>query len=313
MKRLIRKWLMGDTVFSEYTKITTADDLKQHVWLTTATHTCDVSERHWLLCIHPMVFGVWVHNSQTRKDLEEQNDATLYFGGTSMNDIIEGHEAETGVTVIEHIPEKNGSLFLLKLSESSIHHISLIKRCLIFFRYYRKDGLTYQRFKSYVSAYSFPRRIRIVSFRDQDYYNIFPMDLLGEIPGENRWVFGLRHSNKALSRIIRTGKIVVCEVPYQYKEKIYALGNHHSTNPPPLDLLGIQVSESKEFRFHIPVWADSYNEIRIHHSINLGSHMLLWGETVSQTIVREPSSHLFLIHFLHYLEQKKKGAEYMIV
>ena len=114
------------------------------------------------------------------KDLEEQNDATLYFGGTSMNDIIEGHEAETGVTVIEHIPEKNGSLFLLKLSESSIHHISLIKRCLIFFRYYRKDGLTYQRFKSYVSAYSFPRRIRIVSFRDQDYYNFSSPDNSGQ-------------------------------------------------------------------------------------------------------------------------------------
>lgn len=306
---------MGDTSFSEFTKITTPDDLRQRAWIEAGNQMYDISNQHWLVCIQPIVFAIWVEDIAMQVQIQSQEKTHVYFGGkpdphaNKMHD----HEAEIILSVVDRFREANGVLFLMKLTDSGIRHTSLIKRRLIFFRYYKKDGLTYSRFKSYVSAYSFPRRIRIVSFRDHDYYNIFPMDLLGGIPGTNKWVFGLRHSNKALSRIIATGKIVVCEVPYQYKEKIYSLGNNHSVNPPAIDKLDLEVSQTLNFKFHIPIWADSYQEVIIRKSVNLGSHMLLCGESVSETKIRPASEHLFLVHFLHYLEQKNRGSEYMSV
>ena len=42
--------------------------------------------------------------------------------------------------------------------------------------------------------------------------------------------------------------------------------------------------------------------------MNLGSHMLLWGEEINEKYLSEPHGHLFHIHFLHYLHQSKEGA-----
>ena len=60
MKSLVRKWLMGNTVFSEYSKITNADEPQQKVWMKSNERITDVSSTHWLLCIEPLIFGVWL-------------------------------------------------------------------------------------------------------------------------------------------------------------------------------------------------------------------------------------------------------------
>ena len=47
------------------------------------------------------------------------------------------------------------------------------------------------------------------------------MDLLGEIPQSGKYIFGLRHTNVALPKIIETKKIVVSEVPYIYRTEVF--------------------------------------------------------------------------------------------
>jgi hypothetical protein len=71
--------------------------------------------------------------------------------------------------------------------------------------------------------------------------------------------------------------------------------------------------ESESFGFPIPAWANSYKEIQIVKTMNLGSHMLLWGEEIHERKLTEPTGHLFHVHFLHYLHQKKKGLDYPLV
>jgi hypothetical protein len=309
MKSLIRKWLMGDTVFSEYSKITAPDDLQQKVWLRVNGDIKEVSANHWLLCIEPIIFGVWLEKDVTHNDYE------IYFGGVVNKDKskIDQPEAVLIMDLLDHVEESNGTLLILRLRKSQIYHIGFIKRYLLFLRYYKKGGLTFSRFKSFVSAYSYPRRIRIVSFRQNNYYNIFPMDLLGDISQYKRYVFGLRHTNVALPKIIESGKLVVAEVPYIYKDVIYQLGKHHSGSPPSVDSLPFKTIPSKNFAFPIPDWVESYKEISILKTINMGSHMLLWGELIDETQLTKPLEHLFLIHFLHYLHQKNKGLPYMPV
>lgn len=315
MKSLVRKWLMGNTVFSEYSKITSRDDLQQRVWLSVRETITEISSNHWLLCIEPLIFGIWLQKKASDKHDLHKEEYNMYFGGNVdvEKNKVQDPETELTLSLFDCIEETDGRLLLLKLDKSKIHHLSFIKQYLIFFRYYKRDGLTFQRFQSFVSAYSYPRRIRVVSFRQDTYYNIFPMDLLGDISHSNRYVFGLRHTNVALPKIIETGKLVVSEVAVEHKNTIYQLGKHHSGSPPPLGSLSFEVVTSKKFGFYIPDWVESYKEIKILKTLNMGSHMLLWGESIGEERLKKPSEHLFLVHFLHYLHQKSKGVEYTLV
>ncbi len=312
MKSLIRKILIGDTAINEYSKITVPGNIQEKVYLQTDENIIDISQNHWLLCIDPVIFGVWIGTDEFKTAFTKESKYKMYFNASAKNDVNIKRKSEALLTLsfFDYIEEATGKLLLLELKKSQIYHLNFIKRYLLFSRYYKKNGLTFSKFKSFVSAYSYPRQIRIVSFRQDDYYNIFPMDLLGEIEQCNRYVFGLRHTNLALRGIINTGKLVVSEVPFKYKNIIYQLGKHHSSSPPPLTSLPFNLVQTKNFGFYIPAWAESYKEIKILKTINLGSHMLLWGESEEKNIINGPGNHLFLIHFLHYLSQKKKKLAY---
>ncbi len=296
---------MGDTRFSEYSKIRMPGEVQEKAWLQLDGTIIDVSANHWLLCIEPIVFGIWIGKSGFAP---HKGFCRMYYG-----DIKTNPEAVLDLAFFNCIEEADGTLLLLKLADSHIYHLRFIRSWLIFFRYYRRDGLTFSRFKSFVSAYSYPRRIRLVSFRQDDYYTIFPMDLLGDIASCRRYVFGLRHSNAALPRIMATGKLLVCEVPYGYKDIIYQLGAYHTSRPPAPDSLPFDWLPSRHFQCYVPVWAESYKEINIIRTMNLGSHLLLWGELLEEQKLTGPVEHLFLVHFLHYLYKKNKGLPYQAV
>ncbi len=216
------------------------------------------------------------------------------------------------LVVSDSIQAGDGTLVLLELRRTNVHHVSYVKSLLLYHKYYKKPEQDYERLQSFAAAYSYPRRVRLVSFREGDWFNIFPMDLVGDVPSSKRYVFGLRHSNVTLARIIESGKLCVSEVAYRYKQVIYQLGKHHKEALSETRLPFKKIS-SETFGFPVPEWADSYKEIRIEMALNLGSHMLLWGEEVNEKYIHESEGHLFHIHFLHYLHQKKKGLNYPLV
>src|SRR5206468_2001284 len=116
-----------------------------------------------------------------------------------------------------------------------------------------------------------------------------------------------------LSKIIETKKIIASEFPYTQKETIYKLGSHHSSAPPSVNKLGFGIFESEKFGFYIPEWVESYKEIDIVKTIDLGSHMLLWGNILNEKILKPSERSLYHIHFLHWLNLRKKGSEYKLI
>jgi hypothetical protein len=139
------------------------------------------------------------------------------------------------------------------------------------------------------------------------------MDLMGEIKHCNRYVFGLRHSNITLPKIIETGKMVVFEVSFKYKNIIYQLGKYHKENLSSLDSLSFKKTCTSNFGFYIPEWAENYKEVKILKTMNLGSQMLLWSEVVNEKTLNRFESYLYHIHFLLYLHQQTKGQSYELV
>ncbi len=309
MKEFLRDILFGDIPVTEYSTITVKDGILERVYLETGGVRIDISLTHWLLCLNPVVFGIWFPIQENSHSFDTNPPYRMYFKDSA-------GDAET-VAVLKliyfnKIVEPDGTLLLLKLAGASIHHINLIRTRLIFYRYYKKPEQDFFKLKSYSAAYSYPRKVRLISFMEGDWYNIFPMDLVGDIPWSKRFVFGLRHTNVTLARIIETKKMVVSEIPYEYKEIIYRLGKHHR-EPLSGTKLPFNLTQSSIYNFPIPEWAISYKEISIVNTMNLGSHMLLWGIEINEKVLNEPSHNLFHIHFLHYLHQQKKGQAYELV
>ena len=316
MKNLFRKILFGDTEIREYSTITIADEIREKVFLEIAELTINISKVHWLLCLEPIVFGVWLTKDVHVPALNGEEECRIYFCDSFVNDFKIAKRNAVAIAAVDYldkIEEADGTLYLLKLRESRIYHVGFLKTFILFHKYYKKPKLSFEKFKSLVTAYSYPRRVRIISFKQDDYFNIFPMDLLGEISRSGKYIFGLRHTNVALAKIIEAKKIVASEVPYIYKNTIYELGKHHSGAPPSPGLLPFKIKQTENFGFFIPEWVDSYKEIRILKTKNLGSHMLLLGEIINEKTYRQTSGTLYHIHFLLYYHQTLKRTGYPLV
>lgn len=314
MKSLIRKILIGNNTISEYVTVTEQEGFREKVWLDTGHKLIDITQTQWPLCIEPVIMGIWINKEDLNGWPVQNTSYKIYFLAGTTTTPSKNAVADMTLSFFNSIEENNGTLLLLKVQQSNTHHLDAVRRYLIFKRYYQKEGLTFPQFKSFVAAYSYPRRIRLVSFREgNDYFNLFPMDLVGDISSKGRYVFGLRHSNIALSKIIATGRLVIIEVPFQYKDIIYRLGKHHSSVPPSLSSLPFETVQSSNWGFYVPVWAEGYKEIRISQTINMGSHMLMWGEPVAEKALTNPAGHLYLLHFLHWLQEKNRGHVHRVI
>lgn len=316
MKGLFKKILFGNIDIKEYSTVTIAGGINEKVFLVTGKLTIDISKIHWVLCLEPIVFGVWLTKDEHTIVINEKTGSGMYFSDSPRDDFKIAKRNAVAIVTLDYfdkIEEADGTLYLLTLRECKIYHVNFLKTVVLFYKYYKKPKLSFEKYKSLIAAYSYPRRVRIISFKQGDYFNIFPMDLLGAIPQSDKYVFGLRHTNVALAKIIESKKIVVSEVPYIYKDTIYELGKHHSGSPPKADSLPFKIQQTENFGFPIPEWADSYKEIQILKTKILGSHMLLWGEIVNEKTLRQSSGNLYHIHFLLYYHQKIKRSYYPLV
>jgi flavin reductase (DIM6/NTAB) family NADH-FMN oxidoreductase RutF len=174
--------------------------------------------------------------------------------------------------------------------------------------------LNYLRFKwnkqqsknidNFCVAYSYPRKVILVSFLSGDHFNIFPMDFHGYIPKFNGYLLGLRSSNYTIDQIRKKKRIVICEVPASKQDIIYQLGKHHGKKPPSIDALPFSMDVSQLFQFPYPEFTLGYYEVQLTHTEELGSHILLLGEAVNYVKTHEPDRQLHHIHTIHHLHSK---------
>ncbi|HLI92817.1 MAG TPA: hypothetical protein VKU83_04390, partial [Puia sp.] len=296
----------------------------------------------WLLGLDPRVIGVW--DPLARRDgngtggpggpsigtavagggvsyrlymcasAPEESAGSMENGECTEQAISRKALALMNLEYVERVEEHDGSLFLFRVLSTQICHIDPMRARLLFEKFYRKPGVTFERLKAVAAAYSYPRRVRIISFHFDDGNNyIFPMDLLADIRPAGRYLLGMRHSNQVLKKIMDVGRIVVAEAPAAYKQVIYKLGRNHSAAPPPLDQLPFPVVATRTWGFVLPEWVESYKEIQIERTLDLGSHMLLCGDWKEEVVLRPATPRLHHLHFLYYLHQKGGRLQYPVM
>jgi len=317
LNALLRETIIGESVVREFMTVGIGDSVREKVYLKSGERISDITGRQWLLALDPRVLGVWVERGAP-DDLPSENAACrMYFLDSAPTD--ERHVAREAVAVLDlepftRIEEKRGTLVLMKVTNSEIRHVPSWKARLLYTRFYKKPRFSFEKLKAVAAAYSYPRRVRIISFKESSEYNyIFPMDLLADISYAGLYLFGMRHSNRVLSKVTQQEQIVVSEVPAELKPLIYQLGKNHSASPPPLEQLPFATVQSREFGVHIPDWAEGYKELHIRRTLDLGSHMLLLAECAQETHLKPATPRLHHIHFLHHLHLKRAGLTYPTV
>lgn len=306
------KLLSGESVIRDFLTIGVGDDVREKVYLQADQQLLDVTRHQWLLGLDPRIIGIWME-----QPIPAATSFTLYFRDSIPASAANVAHRALGILQLEYadrLVENNGNLYLFKVSSSVIHHIDAVRARLLYRKFYKKPGVDFERLKAVAAAYTYPRRVRIISFQLQGNYNyIFPMDLLADIKTSGRYLLGMRHSNQVLNNIMEIRRIVVAEAPAPYKPIIYQLGRNHSVAPPPLDQLPFKTVRTREFGFYVPEWVESYKEIHIDKTYDLGSHMLLCGHWTEDVQLRPATAHLHHIHFLHYLYLKGRGSNYPII
>ncbi|HXD77425.1 MAG TPA: hypothetical protein VN616_06435 [Puia sp.] len=330
--RLYARALTGETVIRDFITVGAGDQLRERVYLVADGQVRQVTGNQWLLGLDPRVVGIWDPDLGAKgfsgKFPALPGPCKLYMcdamqgaeGDIAVDtELTEDAIAEQALGVMEldykdQVAEHDGTLLLFRVLSTRIRHIDRMRAWLLYQKFYRKPGVTFERLKAVAAAYSYPRRVRIISFRfDDDNNYIFPMDLLADIRPVHRYLLGMRHSNQVLKRILDDGRIVVAEAPANYKQVIYTLGRNHSAAPPPLDQLPFGVISTDRFGFYLPEWVESYKEIRITKTRDLGSHMLLCGEWTEDVILKPATPRLHHLHFLYFLHQKGGCLGYPIV
>ena len=79
MKSLFKKILFGDTEIKEYSTVTVSGRINESVFLKTGKITIDISAIHWLICLEPIVFAIWLKKGEHLVALDEKTNYTMYF------------------------------------------------------------------------------------------------------------------------------------------------------------------------------------------------------------------------------------------
>lgn len=277
------------------------DEVEETVFLKKGKHYFDITRHHGMICLDPFCMAVWL--PKERADMVDGENVSIQFTkDIKLNASIE-------VAPIEKIDTKHGVLLLYKIEKVKNYQSSIMHRLVLFGHFLRSKKNTYHHRKTISALYSYPRNIIIVSYKDDDYYNIFPMDIHGYIEEEGLYILGLRTTNVTLEKILEAKKVVVCDTNAVDVKTVYDLGKHPSKEPTKIEDMPFGVSESERFGFYVPDFAGSYKEIEIIQNKKMGYHMLMIGKVVNQKKIKPKSSSLYHVGFLQYQMSDYKNID----
>ena len=276
-------------------------EVEEKVYLKINRLGIDITGHHAMICLDPFCVAVWLSNDESNS-IDPDTVKIKFKKGDKLNATIDA-------SIIEKIPTERGVLLLYQVEKVKNYQLSPFHRLALFAWFLRSKKNTYYSRRVISALYSYPRKIIIVSYKDDNYFNIFPMDIQGYIPEEDLYILGLRTTNATLNKILEAKKVVVCDTDTVDIATVYNLGKHSSNAPTPLDQLTFGTSESEVFGFPVPDFTGSYKEIEIIRNRKMGYHMLMVGKVLNYKKRKENSSSLYHVGFLQFQNGSYKSIE----
>jgi flavin reductase (DIM6/NTAB) family NADH-FMN oxidoreductase RutF len=256
----------------------------------------DVTDRHCIVCHSPFCIAVFLAPEEWSHFDFNSCEALIVVN----NDV----KARIELSMEMKFPDRK--LFILKARSAENFQLSHVRQYLMRKYFRNKNSVLEDKF--YAASYSFPRRVIAVSFKDDSYYNIFPMDFQCFLKESNMYILGLRTTNVTLEKILKKRRLVIGDTDKAEIKTLYALGQHHSSSPPEIASLPFSVVESEMLHFPVAEFSAGYKEIELIENFKIGTHMLLIGRVINTVERREWNSSIHHIHYFHSFSSKYPTA-----
>lgn len=195
------------------------------------------------------------------------------------------------VTILDEIGNAKGklkiSLFDTLLIEGENIHLCKIDAARSFilpmysriadnFIYALKKGIRYKandlsRLRRLFVYYTKPRPAFLLSIKDEEKIDIFPVDLTGII-AENYMPVAIKSTNKAIDIIRKTKSVCLSAVPFASADLIYKHSEQRKNGNMSLRTLLFTTSESQILKIPVPDFAVYVNELHVEQSFEKGSY-----------------------------------------
>lgn len=125
-----------------------------------------------------------------------------------------------------------------------------------------------------------PRPVYLLSLQHEKGYDIFPVDIAGNI-SESHCLFSVRSSSAAIPHILQTKKICAATVPYDHRQAVYRLGRFHPGGVVP-EGDRLQTVLSEEWKIPVAAFAVHIQELLLEHSFIKGAHTQFLFRTINR-------------------------------
>jgi hypothetical protein len=125
-----------------------------------------------------------------------------------------------------------------------------------------------------------PRPVFLISLKESDKVDMFPIDITGNIFG-NYYLASVRTTNPSVKKMKETGKVCLSAIPYDARQSIYSLGKHHKNGIVDLDKIDFIITGSRLFNIPIPSFSICAIEAEVVNSFVMGLHTVFVLKTAN--------------------------------
>jgi flavin reductase (DIM6/NTAB) family NADH-FMN oxidoreductase RutF len=281
------------------------------VWLKAPGFCRDVTQRHLMAAAHPLTLGVGIEEGRDLRAIKRSGVA-LEFRERAKSQRLLG---TVNLQWLEAVPFEGGGLHLFQVRSSRNYCLpqGWLWTHYAYYAWQRRRArwrtgapaveVLASELRSVIVLYICPRPVVLVSVKDGDAANIFPMDLIGAV-GPQHFALGLHNTSAPLPLLDRSRRIALSSVPLEQKAWAYDLGKNHKRTS--IDWAGVPFAStsSPTFGILVPRFSTRVREMQIETARDLGSHKLLLARVVQDQRCAE-APELFLIHGIYQARRQR--------
>jgi flavin reductase (DIM6/NTAB) family NADH-FMN oxidoreductase RutF len=257
------------------------------VWLHGMGEPRDVTQRHSVACTNPFLLCIGFDGEEpppqkTRGRLSlrfcERNGERRLLGeiGLCLSDMFPPIGSELYL-----FEAKSCTNFCLSRARSYTHDLY---QAYIRWRNRKTANVRMATMGSRCNAVVFicPRPVVLVSLRDGERGNVFPMNLMGPV-GEDRFAFALNATRRTAAVVERLGEVAFSSVPFDKLSLAREMGRNHHRELIEWEQLPFQMRRSETLGIPVPEFAQHVRELKIETVRRPGSHTFFVARMVGET------------------------------
>jgi flavin reductase (DIM6/NTAB) family NADH-FMN oxidoreductase RutF len=304
IKRLIKKWLLGDKTLPQQVTVALREPQDEiAVWFHGRGSPRDVTSFHSIACASPFTICVSFSSEEglhrecdgsgTSLELRERRGAQRVLGTIGLRYCM---AMTTGATCLGLFRVRDCVNYCMPRVHFWAHYFQQVYWG---WRDRKIPNVRMSMLDAHAMMIMFicPRPVFLVTTMDQQTSNLFPMNLMGRV-GASHFSLALNSERLASQSVKGAVRVALSSIPYEKAHIARQLGKQHLRSDVDWSQLPFQAISSSFLELPIPEFALRVIELEIETVKELGSHTFFVGRILREQVFREDEG-FFMIHGIY--------------